>query len=272
MSITPATLRKFVVLFYPPIQDNKQSSQEIKLNLASSNTHTRQSKIVCDGIEYKLDWDSPLGAFQNPLRNISLLIENRKYEQALKRIFFLTRTIVSNAVYETINANVLVKSLLQASHVFQKRGDWENALRYANFTCDLDPESVPANISTAIASRLSNQPYKALQHSEEAVYISPNDSRSRQTLAISYRAINLPAQALEHAEHALLLRPEEASSYITLVNILIDMKDFKYAREILEEGLKKLNSYEFNKISHFIGKGLESLDERVKQEFFSFAA
>lgn len=287
----------FKVLFPPGrVRVYKSSLDKISpctLRISNGEPRSRCSSVTINHEEIKLDWDTKLDDLEeSKISLINTLRKKGKHDDALTRGYYLIcDSVATNNGYKQIKAELLVKTLLNLSRVYQNINNWKLAQDYASFACELDPENVTAHLSAAISLRDSDQPnglFESFPYAEEAVIINPDDIRARSTLAITYRQVRLSELALEHAEYALeleRLKPShkrQASSYITLVSVLIDLANkhtqledfpqakvyYSWANQILELGGKELQGYEYNNYIKLKEIIFDTLHEKILEEHF----
>lgn len=269
----PVTSSRFVVFIYPPCQDNR--IREVKFLLTTTGQDEKQNKIICNEKEKALDWSSGIEGFKDAFEILDELIYRKRYRQASKEIYFLTKGLLANS-NGIINGQLLREIFLKLSIVAQKQHNWEDALSYSLFASELDPESARAHEYVANCCRRSNKPIEAVQYAEQAVFDHETNSSSRVALASAYRTYSMPEIALEHARKAVKLDRHRASTYIALAEVFIDLDDHHRASGVLKTGFKNLTAHEYNYLLYF-KRGLERsgrFEDRpeIVERYYKFAA
>jgi tetratricopeptide (TPR) repeat protein len=108
-----------------------------------------------------------------------------------------------------------------------------------------DPDCLPALLLAGELLERSRQPERALAHFEQACHVAPDSAAAWNARASGLRGLGRAAEALAAAERAhglLALEPnrgESASAHLTLLLCLRDLRRYREALAVAEEGLAR---------------------------------
>jgi tetratricopeptide (TPR) repeat protein len=134
---------------------------------------------------------------------------------------------------------------LDAARLLAAHGEWSAALRALDALLEREPAQLEALLLKAGVLLQSRKEEQALEHFERATALAPSSAEAANGLARCLHSMGRNEEALARAlaAQALLAREENfaqiAPVYLTLVWIHREMRRFKEALAVAEEGLAR---------------------------------
>lgn len=129
-----------------------------------------------------------------------------------------------------------VIALTNLSRCYYRKGDFQEAIKYAKHVLEKDPTNKIAMDSLAIAYRKQGNHEHSIHWFQERLKIEPNAKHALNGLKKTYAQMGNNPQAINHFKHQLHLKPNdtEAQKYLeTISDKLQEQGNLKPAREIL---------------------------------------
>ncbi len=160
------------------------------------------------------------------------------YEQGIK---FLDQGKMSKAKLEFRNALQINKKLVPAwfalARIDEKKRDWRAVVRSLNNVVSLDPKHVRARVKLGNIYLLGGDNTKALEYSDAAVALAPEDAEAQALRAAVLFKLNDYQRAKKAANKALEINPKNVGAVIVLAAGQMRSGNAEKALEYIESGL-----------------------------------